>query len=418
LFDFKNGNPWDVCAGYEKTYGGVTLIWELGQPVVVISDAELIRDVLITNEKDYWKDDPAEAFRPVLKVTEFNENGAEWKRLRDAEPMSMPGFKEWLPSQISPVTKAVDARIDRVVAAEPIDFLPVVERMVWAAYNEMMIGRQLTDDYYDAFHTTSDMATKRMKLPKSLLVHPIDPSFWSAMHKHFGIYEQIVGEARQNLNSDANDMLHVYLRKGTSVSDEQVAMFLGNIHAGGVFSAGTALVNTLYLLVKHPQVLDKLRSELAASSADRECRYMEQVLRESMRLYPPVPLFFRNVLQERATKLGQYTLPPNTTVYLVVQGVHRSSRYWNEPDRFDPERWTNGPVPADAYEADTFLPFGRGPRLCVGVTMAMFCMKIILRQILSRTNLNIDPSIALEQFFHCGVAEPKNVVGTVTARSV
>jgi cytochrome P450 len=414
LTDFKGAKPWDVCAGYEKKYGGMTLIWEFGKPVVVVNDADLIREVLVTNEKDYWKDDPTEAFRPVLRVTEFNENGPEWKRLRDAEPLSMAGFNEWLPSQIPAITKVADAHIDRLLASgEQFNFLPKIERMVYDAYNACIVGRQLDDDLYSAFYTTSNMATKRMLLPKWLLVRPISPSFWAAMTKHFGVYEQIVREAKQNLSSNANDLLHVYLRKGTTVSDEQIAMYLGNVHAGGVFSAGTAIVDTLYLLAKHPEVEAKLRSELTSSA--NGSRYLDQVLHESLRYYPPVPMFFRNVLKTKSTTLGGFNLPPNTVVYLVVQGVHRSARYWNYPERFDPERWHDGPVSVDAYEADTFLPFGRGPRICVGATLAMLCMRIILASIVRRTQLKIDPSLQLEQFFHCGVAEPKNVVGKLAA---
>jgi cytochrome P450 len=412
LTDFRHGKPWDVCAGYEKTYGPLTLIWEGGQPVVVVNDGALIRDVLVTNEKDYWKDDPAEAFRPVLRTTEFCENGAEWKRLRDAEPLSMAGFNEWLPSQVGPVTKVVDADVDKLRASgHSVNFLKFVERTVFDAYNAAIVGRQLGDEYYDAFYTTSNMATERMLLPKWLLFRPMKPWFWSAMSKHFGIYEQIVRDARKD--PSGNDLLRVYLQTGPTVSDEQIAMFLGNVHAGGVFSAGTAIVNTLYLLAKHSEVADRLRNELRASPD--QCRYLEQVIHESLRLYPPVPMFFRNVLKTKSTTLGGYTLPPNTVVYLVVQGVHRSKRYWPDPDRFDPDRWTNGPVPVDAYEADTFLPFGRGPRICVGAPLAMLTMRIILRSIIGRTKLEIDPSIQLEQFFHCGVAEPKNVVGRLRA---
>jgi cytochrome P450 len=414
MTDFTAGKPWDVCAGYEKKYGGVTLIWEFGKPVIVVNDAELIRDVLITNEKDYWKDDPTEAFRPVLQTTEFNENGEEWQRLRAAEPLNVEGFNHWLPSQLPGINKVIDEHINRLTALpDPVSLLPLIERMVYGTYNACLIGKQLSEEFYSAFYTTSNMATKRMLMPKWMLFRPINPAFYAARTKHFGMYEQLVREARQTLNSDANDLLHIYLRKGTTVSDEQIALYFGNVHAGGVFSAGTAIVNTLYLLAKHPQVADKLHAELSSSP---DSRYLDQVMHESLRYYPPVPMFFRNVLTTKSTKLGNHELPPNTVVYLVVQGVHHSSRYWAEPDRFDPERWSNGPVSVDAYESDTFLPFGRGPRVCIGATMAMLCMKAIMKAIVLRTQLKIDASIQLEQFFHCGVAEPKNVVGRLAAR--
>jgi cytochrome P450 len=411
---FGDQKPWDVCAGYEKTYGPLTVIWEFGKPVVVVNDGALIRDVLIDHEQDYWKDDPTEAFRPVLRVTEFNENGAEWKRLRDAEPLSMAGYTDWLATQGPAITKVVDSHIDRLTASgERVNFLPKVERLVYDAYNALIVGRQLSDEQYDAFYTTSNMATERMKLPKWLLVRPLKPSFWAAMKVHFGAFEQIVREARQAHSPEADDLLSVYLRNGPAVSDEQIAMYLGNVHAGGVFSAGTAIVNTMYLLAKNPAVADRLRAALRNTADCR--RYLDQVLHESLRLYPPVPMVFRNVLKSKSATLGGHVLPPNTVVYLVVQGVHRSAKNWSDPERFDPDRWANGPVPVDAYEADTFLPFGRGKRICIGATMAMTCMRIIVSSIYRRTRVVIDPDIQLEQFFHCGVAEPKNVEGRLVA---
>jgi cytochrome P450 len=425
-WDFRKGTPWDVCAGYEKKYGGVTLIWEAGTPVVVLNDAELIREVLITKHEDYWKDAPGPAFRPVLKKTEFNENFDEWRQLAQNDPLNMEGYDRWVLTQTPVVKKVVDEHLDRLTASSgAVNLLPVIERMIYDAFNACMIGRQLTDDTYRAFYRTSDMATKRMQLAMFVpLVPPIDPRFYMARSKHFGAFEQAVKEARKDLHSGGNDMLRVFLRKGTNVPDEQIASYLGNIHAAGVFSAGTAVVNTFYLLGRHPEVAAKLHTQLTDSIrknpgdvlALNSCRYLEQVLRESMRYYPPVPFFFRNVVKTRSTQLGKYTLPPNTVVYIVVQGVHRSARYWEGPDRFDPDRWDNGPVPVDALEHDIFLPFGRGPRICSGATLAMLCIKVIVASVYSRLKVEIDPSIEMTQFFHCGVAEPKNVVGSLVPR--
>jgi cytochrome P450 len=425
-WDFSKGQPWDVCAGYEKKYGGVTLIWEGGTPVVVLNDAELIREVLITKQEDYWKDAPGPAFRPVLKKTEFNENFEEWRQLAQNDPLNMEGYSRWLPTQTPVVKKVVDDHLNRLTAPSgAVNLLPVFERMIYDAFNACMVSRQLTDETYRAFYRTSDMATYRMRKAMFVpLLPPIDPRFYVARSRHFGAFEQIVKEARSNPDSGVNDMLHVFLRKGTSVSDEQIAVYLGNIHAAGVFSAGSAIVNTFYLLARHPEVAGKLHAQLNDSIrknpgdvlALNSCRYLEQVIRESMRYYPPVPFFFRSVVKTRSTRLGNYTLPPNTIVYVVSQGVHRSARYWKGPDRFDPDRWDNGPVPVDALEHDIFLPFGRGPRICSGATLAMLCIKVVLASVYSRLKVEIDPSIEMTQFFHCGVAEPKNVVGSLVPR--
>ncbi len=419
LLELRGQVPWDVFAGYEKTYGGLTLFWTGGKPMLVLNDPELIREVLITRRGGFYKDDPVKAFRPVLKKTEFDENGPEWQRLRDLEPLSMKGFDAWLPTQVAAVRNTVEGTLPRLTASPgPVDLLPVAERLCYDVFNACAVGRQLGDEDYRAFYTTSNMATERMQLPSWLLVPPLRPSFYRARSRHFGAFESIVREARANPDPAANDMLHVYLRQKPDVTDEQLATFLGNIHAGGVFSTGTALVNTLYLLNKNPQVLDELTSQVRALVRERPdfdaaalagCPLVDQVLLESLRFYAPVPLFFRNVRKDKPARLADRELPPDTVLAVVVRGVQRSAKYWKDPDRFDPSRWAPGA--AASLESDTFFPFGRGPRTCVGAGMAMFCLRVMLATLLSRSRVVIDPNTPYEQFFHCGVGEPKGIMG-------
>ncbi len=416
LLCLRGAQPWDVFSAYETKYEGISLFWMGIKPMVVLNDPELIREVLVTKQEDYYKDDPVTAFKPVLQSTEFNANGPEWQRLRMNEPLNIEGFDIWLPTQAPAVKKVADDHLERLTQlADPVDLLPIMERMIYDAYNACIVGRWLDDKAYRCFYITSNMATKRMQLPKWLLLPPLSPRFWFARHYHFGLFEKIVREARQDLNSDANDLLHVYLRKGTNVSDKQIAMYLGNVHAGGVFSAGTALVNTLYLLSHNPEVTTKLRAQLRTAATEgtalEQCTFLDHVLRESMRYLPPVPMFFRNVLKTKPAQLGRYTLPPDTEVNIVIQGIHRSSKYWNDPNRFDPSRWENGSADAASLDSDHYFPFGRGPRICIGASMAMFCMKVLLATILSRVQVSIDSRLPYKQFFHCGVAEPKGIKG-------
>jgi cytochrome P450 len=292
--------------------------------------------------------------------------------------------------------------------------------MVYDVYNQCVVGQQLYDKDYQHFYTTSNMATKRMQLPKWLLFPPLNSRFWYARYYHFGAFEKIVAETKRYLYTDAKDLLHEYLRKPPDVSDKQVAMYLGNIHAGGVFPAATALVNTLYLLNRYPkiagkQIADELYAEVRGAGSDKSALWqgplLEHVLLESMRFLPPVPMFFRNVLKTKSTQLGKYTLPPNTKVIVVIQGVHRSSKYWKDPDHFDPSRWEEETIDAKYFDSDHYFPFGRGPRACVGAPLAMFCMKVMLASILSKVNVSVDLHLPYRQFNHCGVAEPKGIKG-------
>jgi cytochrome P450 len=423
LGDFWGAKPWDVCAGYEKKYGGVTLIWVGEEPALVLNDPALIREVLITNRTDYYKDNPVKAFKPVLKKTVFDENGQEWVRMRANHPLSMEGLEAWLPSQAPAVKKVVEDHLERLgKSQQPVDLLGVMERMCYDVYNACVIGRQLSDRLYRDFYITSNMATRRMVLPKWLLIPPINPRFWIARHRHFAAFEEVIKETKQDLGSGANDLLHVLLRKRAGLpkqeqSDKELSDEVGDIHAGGVFSAGTALVNTLYLLSRHPRVAQELYDQLRASlrnnsdpqaSAPENCPLVDHVLRESMRCIAPVPVYFRNVLKNQSTRLGDYNLPPNTLVLVVTQAAQHSEKFWDHPDDFDPGRWQKTTIPLDH---DYFFPFGRGPRVCVGASFAMFCMKVMLASILSRARVEIDPRIPYRQFFHCGVAEPKGIKG-------
>ena len=178
-------------------------------------------------------------------------------------------------------------------------------------------------------------------------------------------------------------------------------------------------MNTLYLLNLHPEVMDKLTTQLRALVRDRpdydaavleSCPLVDRVLLESLRYYAPVPLFFRNVRKDRPARLADRDLPPDPVVAVVVRGVHRSARYWKDSDRFDPNRWAGGAAAA-GLEGDTFFPFGRGSRACVGAEFAMFCLRVMVATLLSWARGDIDPNTPYRQFFHCGVGEPKHIMG-------
>ena len=134
---------------------------------------------------------------------------------------------------------------------------------------------------------------------------------------------------------------------------------------------------------------------------------MDHVLRESLRLIPPVQVFGRNVRKDKTTTLGGREIPPNTAVMIVANAVQRSASHWTNPDQFDPDRWANGGVEANPIGSDYFFPFGRGPRMCVGWKIAMFSMKIVLASMLSK--VYVKTSGSFKPSLHCGVVETKEL---------
>jgi cytochrome P450 len=109
--------------------------------------------------------------------------------------------------------------------------------------------------------------------------------------------------------------------------------------------------------------------------------YIEQILEEAMRLYPPVGLLARTVVA--ADELCGRQMRPNDTVFLPIWALHRHEMLWDRPDAFEPERFFD---PANGSRRDRYqyLPFGAGPRVCVGANFAMMQAQIILATVIQR----------------------------------
>jgi cytochrome P450 len=170
--------------------------------------------------------------------------------------------------------------------------------------------------------------------------------------------------------------------------DEVVTMFLA-----GHETTANALSWTWYLLARHPQVETRMISELRDVLGDRtpavsdiaRLQYTSLVIKESMRLYPPVG----GIGRETRTKLqiGPYIVPAGTNIFMSQWLMHRNPRYFDEPDAFIPERWTadfERQLPAFAY-----FPFGGGPRLCIGTSFAMTEMIVLLALIARKFRLRL-----------------------------
>jgi cytochrome P450 len=422
LLDFVGRQPWDVLAGYGKTYGGMSVAWAFGVPLVVLNDAELIGDVLDRRHADYYKDVPGAALAPViLPQCLFISNGPSWARRRAAHPMNLPDLDSWLDAQVPVLRAELEAGIDRLVARSatgPFDLLDAILRLSFRAFARVTWGDPFGDDDYDRFMYLGGVGDGRMKNPLRAMLPPFSPRFWSEQRAWYAKFSQLIAAAARSPDPARTDLLATMLRRGAAPDSKEFLALMANIFYGGVYSASSCLATTFYQLARRPDLAAPLRAEVGdlfarAPAFDRAALdaapLLDGVVRESLRYLTPVPLYGRNVVTTRPTTLGGRTLPPNTIVLVTNWLLHRSPAHWSDPDHYDPYRWVNGARAADPPGSGYFFPFGRGPRQCVGLRFALFYLKLAAATVCVRSRVELEPGAEYKQSYFFGVMMPRGL---------
>ena len=203
---------------------------------------------------------------------------------------------------------------------------------------------------------------------------------------------RFIRQRRQN-PVEKPDLLSILLQArdeddGTGMTDRQVRDEAMTLFLAGHETTALALSWTWYLLAGHPEVEEKLQAEVDGVLAGRvptfedlpRLKYAEKVIQESMRYYPPVYLIGREAIDECV--IGGFRVKRGTTLLMSQWLIHRDPRFFEQPEKFIPERWTEEfarTMPKFAY-----FPFGGGPRLCIGNTFAMMEMVLVLADIAQR----------------------------------
>ncbi len=207
----------------------------------------------------------------------------------------------------------------------------------------------------------------------------------------------IIEDRRAGKGSDEFDFLSMYLQAtdkgGQPFSDRELLDELMTLIVAGFETSANTLNWVWYLIAKHPDVEAKLIAEAAeklpnvsALSADAlgEMQYTQQVLEEALRLYPPVWLFTRRA--HELDELEDFDVAPDTDIYLSPFILHRTEHYWENPEAFDPDRFT----PSDKPKKDRpYFPFSLGPRRCLGEYFSFLEMKVHLGFLLPRFRMQL-----------------------------
>jgi cytochrome P450 len=218
------------------------------------------------------------------------------------------------------------------------------------------------------------------------------------------IYRMI--EERRSGERDRGDLLSMLLLAqdeegdGGSMTDEQVRDEAMTLVAAGHETTANALAWTWYALAENPHVEAKLHAELEAVLGGRlptvadlpSLPYTRNVLNETMRLYPPAWILLRKVVEDYS--VGGYDIPVGANVLMFPYLVHRDPRWWPEPTRFNPDRWTDE---ADAQRPKyAYIPFGAGPRMCIGENFAWLEAVVVVATLAQRWRARVPEGHTVE----------------------
>ncbi len=378
------------------------------QYIYITSNADIFKYILQTNQKNYKKDIAYQQLRLALGNGLLTSEGAFWKKQRK---LSQPAFYktqlEILYREMVNLTKQFLEELEhykkekkRVDMSQLMMGVTADIAMKTLFSSEMKSSKK---EVYESMNGVQDYVMKRLRQPFRIPLMYVNGEYrnFKNRKKVFddNIYSMI--EDRRQSGEVHPDLLSMLMNSvdaetGERMSDEQLRDEVITIFAAGHETSANALSWTFYLLSQHPEVVKKLRTEVAEVLGDRtpgfnelrNLKYTKQVLDESMRLYPPAWAIGRECLADDVL-LG-HPIKKGTATVMSVLGLHRNPKYWKDPEAFDPERFTAERV--KERPKFHYLPFGAGPRMCIGNHFAMMEMQLLLSMIIRRFDFVLDES--------------------------
>jgi cytochrome P450 len=363
-----------------------------GSHTWVFNHPDDVRRILIANHRNYTKGVGFDRIKILLGNGIIVSEGEFWKRQRR---MMQPTFHRRILAQFDRVIARANDRLlaewqRKCTAGEPVNVTDDMSTMTLEIILSVLFGDDL-----------AAMSTQAGGNPFAIFTEEParDLKFAYRFRKLAALIGQCVARRRAAGGApagDAPDYVSLLLNardkeSGAGMTDKEIVDELTTLIVAGHETTASALNWTWYLLGEHPQAEAKLHAEIDASEevpvptlpGMEALPYSNMVVREAMRLYPPVWVISRRTIE--ADQLAGFTVPPGTDVFFSPYFVHRHPAFWNEPEQFMPERF------ADDGEAErpklTYLPFSAGAHHCIGETLAIYEMLVHLNRFARRFSL-------------------------------
>ncbi|HEX6574768.1 MAG TPA: cytochrome P450 [Gemmatimonadaceae bacterium] len=402
-------NPLAMMMGMKLEHGDIAH-WKIGpQPIYLFSHPDLIRDVLVTNGRNFHKSRGLERAKRLLGNGLLTSEGEFHLRQRR---LAQPAFhRQRIASYATTMSDYASRTSNRWRHGETVDMHFEMMRLTLGIVARTLFDADVDDDAaeigwalttaFESFNFAMLPFTEyldRLPLPSVRRFNAAKATLDRAIYR--------IIEDRRRSGEDRGDLLSMLLMAtdtegdGTGMSDLQLRDEAMTIFLAGHETTANALTWTWYLLSQHPEVEANVHAEVDAVLGGRSPTYEDMaslpytrmVLAESMRLYPPAWGIGRRALEPFEAR--GFTIPSRAVVLMCPYIVHRDERFFPDPERFDPGRWT--PEAQAERPKFSYFPFGGGNRICIGEQFAWMEGVILIAALAQRWRMRLDPSQKVE----------------------
>lgn len=377
--------------------------------VVLTDRADLIGHVLQKNNKNYIKTALVrKTVRKQIGNGLFTSNGEYWLKQRRT---IQPGFhKKRLEGIARIMVEEINTYMEDVLDVyvqtnQEIDLVDEMTKLAFKVITKSLFGQVFEDKKLNTIgETISSGHEYVMKNARKPYLKP-----WYYINGDYAENERlkkirdqiIIGfiEERKRSGEKVDDLLDMLLETkyedGTGMSNQQLLDEAIILLVAGHETSAITMSWTWYLLGTHPEIEEKLLDSVMKNLEDRDptfedvrsLSYTLQILEESMRLYPAVWFMDREALED--DQIEGFNMKKGEDFGAFIYGLHRNPAYWENPDKFDPNRFSA--ENKKKHTPSSFLPFGGGPRLCIGKNFAQMEMQFILAMLIKRYKFVLSP---------------------------
>lgn len=415
---FRNDQLGFLGAGLDR-YGDIFRFRPLGIPIVLVNHPDYIRHILIENGRRYDKDAVLfRVVRPVLRKGLIANSDMElWRRQRR---MMAPHFTPRAVSRFARnMTDEAEAMLQRWERrpGEVLDVTDEIGQLALRIVNRSLFSAEvgpIAQSFGQAFATANAILGDFFRFPFPPLNFPTPRN--RRLHRAIAEMDAFVSTfIRARLQADAArggeavdeepDLLTLLLHSvdeedGRGMDLEQLHHEVLNICIGAFETTTNTLSWVFYLLSRHPEAEARLHAEVDAVLGERtvpsfddlpKLPYARMVVDETLRIYSPAYQFMRRAREEDI--VDGYRVPANTNILINSYFLHRHPDFWQDPERFDPERFTPGAIATRPKHV--YTPFGAGHRICIGRHFALTELVLVLATVARQYRLVL-PDVTTE----------------------